>query len=441
MSYLSLTDADREAMLSTIGVGTIEDLFRDVPPGVRYDAELAVPRALTEAELQRHLEELAAKNVVDEVCFLGAGIYDHHVPAVVDAVLQRGELLTAYTPYQPEMSQGVLQAVFEYQTAICELTGMDVSNASGYDGSTVAADACFVAKHVTGRSKIVVTEATSPQVRQVVKTYAPGFGLDVVEVPHEGGATDPDRVREAAGDAAAVIFQTPNFFGCLEPAPDLAAAANEAGALAVAHVEPISLGVLEAPGNYGCALAIGEGQPAGNAMSYGGPHYGFLAAKSELIRRLPGRIVGETVDEAGERGFVLTLQTREQHIRREKATSNITTNQTLLALAGLVHLSLLGPQGLRELGETCLALAGYAKEQLTAAGFELAFPDRPTFKEFAVRTGRNAREALTAARARGIYAGYPLGRDYAGLDDALLVAVTEKRTVAEIDRLVEALRP
>jgi glycine dehydrogenase subunit 1 len=248
-------------------------------------------------------------------------------------------------------------------------------------------------------------------------------------------------VREAAGDAAAVIFQTPNFFGCLEPAPDLAAAANEAGALAVAHVEPISLGVLEAPGNYGCALAIGEGQPAGNAMSYGGPHYGFLAAKSELIRRLPGRIVGETVDEAGERGFVLTLQTREQHIRREKATSNITTNQTLLALAGLVHLSLLGPQGLRELGETCLALAGYAKEQLTAAGFELAFPDRPTFKEFAVRTGRNAREALTAARARGIYAGYPLGRDYAGLDDALLVAVTEKRTVAEIDRLVEALRP
>ncbi len=356
-------------------------------------------------------------------------------------MLQRGELLTAYTPYQPEMSQGVLQAVFEYQTAICELTGMDVSNASGYDGATVAADACFVAKHVTGRSKIVVTEATSPQVRQVVKTYAPGFGLDVVEVPHDGGVTDPDRLRAAAEDAAAVIFQTPNFFGCLEPAPDLAATANEAGALAVAHVEPISLGLLEAPGNYGCALAIGEGQPAGNAMSYGGPHYGFLAAKSELIRRLPGRIVGETVDEDGERGFVLTLQTREQHIRREKATSNITTNQTLLALAGLVHLSLLGPQGLRELGETCLALAGYAKEQLTAAGFELAFPDRPTFKEFAVRTGRNAREALTAARARGIYAGYPLGRDYAGLDDALLVAVTEKRTVAEIDRLVEALAP
>ena len=439
MSYISLTDADREAMLAAIGVDTVDALFEDIPSGVRFDRELDVAPALSEAELQRHLEELAAKNVVDEVCFLGAGIYDHYVPAVVDAVLQRGELLTAYTPYQPEMSQGILQAVFEYQTAICELTGMDVSNASGYDGSTVAADACYVAKHATGRSRIVVTEATNPQVRQVVKTYAPGFGLEVVEVPHEGGVTDPARVREAAADAAAVIFQTPNFFGCLEPAPDLATAASDAGALAIAHVDPVSLGLLEAPGNYGCAMAIGEGQPAGNAMSYGGPHYGFLAARSELIRRLPGRIVGETVDVEGERGFVLTLQTREQHIRREKATSNITTNQTLLALAGLVHLSLLGPQGLRELGETCMALAGYAKEQLTAAGLELAFPDRPTFKEFVVRTRGNARDALAAARAKGIYAGYPLGRDYAGFDDALLVAVTEKRTTGEIDRLVEAL--
>ena len=439
MSYLSLTEADREAMLAVIGVGTVEELFRDIPAGVRFDRELDVPRALTEVELQRHLEDLAGRNVVDEVCFLGAGIYDHHVPAVVDAVLQRGELLTAYTPYQPEMSQGVLQAVFEYQTAICELTAMDVSNASGYDGTTVAADACFVAKHVTGRSKIVITEATNPQVRQVVKTYAPGFGLEVVEVAHEGGVTEPQRVRAAAQDAAAVIFQTPNFFGCLEAGPELAAAASDAGAMAIAHVDPVSLGVLEAPGNYGCSMAIGEGQPAGNAMCYGGPHYGFLAARSEFIRRLPGRIVGETVDAAGERGYVLTLQTREQHIRREKATSNITTNQTLLALAGLVHLSLLGPQGLRELGETCMALSGYAKERLVAAGLELVFPERTTFKEFAVRTGRNAREALTAARAKGIYAGYPLGRDYQGLDDALLVAVTEKRTVEEIDCLVEAL--
>jgi glycine dehydrogenase subunit 1 len=439
VSYLSLTAADREAMLAAIGVDSVDDLFRDIPEGVRFGRELDVPPALAEADLVRHLEQLAAKNVLDEVSFLGAGMYDHYVPAVVDAVLQRGEFLTAYTPYQPELSQGVLQAIFEYQTAICELTGMDVSNASGYDGTTVAADACFVAKAETGRSKVVVTEATNPQVRQVVKTYARGFGLDIVEVPHDDGTTDPDRLREAAVDAAAVLFQQPNFFGCLEPAPDLAAAALDAEALPVAHVDLVSLGLLEAPGNYGCAIALGEGQSAGNAISYGGPHYGFLAARESLIRRLPGRIVGETVDAAGERGYVLTLQTREQHIRREKATSNITTNQTLLALAGLVHLSLLGPQGLRETGETCMALAQYAKEALEARGVELLFPEKPTFKEFAVRLGRSARDAIRDTRAHGVNPGYPLGRDYAGLDDALLVAVTERRTTEEIDRLAEVL--
>jgi glycine dehydrogenase subunit 1 len=439
LSFLSLTDADREAMLAAIGVESVEELFRDIPAGVRFEGELDVPPALAEAELTRHMEELAAKNVLDDVSFLGAGIYDHYVPAVVDAVLQRGELLTAYTPYQPEMSQGVLQAIFEYQTAICELTGMDVSNASGYDGTTVAADACFVAKGATGRSKVVVAETVNPQVRQVVKTYARGFGLDVVEVPHDGGVTDPDRVRAAAADAAAVIFQQPNFFGCLEPARDLAATAADAGALPVAHVDLISLGVLEAPGNYGCAIAVGEGQSAGNNMSFGGPHYGFLAAREEYIRRLPGRIVGETVDVDGERGFVLTLQTREQHIRREKATSNITTNQTLLALAGLVHLSLLGPHGLRETGETCMALAQYAKDRLEERGLELVFPERATFKEFAVRVGRPAVESIRAAREHGVNPGYPLGRDYPGLDDALLVAVTERRTLDDIDRLAAAL--
>jgi glycine dehydrogenase subunit 1 len=439
VSFISLTPEDREAMLATIGADSVAELFRDITPGVRFDRRLEVPPALSEAELTRHLEELAARNVVDQVSFLGAGIYDHYVPAVVDAVLQRGEFLTAYTPYQPELSQGVLQAVFEYQTAICELTGMDVSNASGYDGTTVAADACYVAKNATGRKRIVITEATNPQVREVVRTFARGFGLEVIEVAHEGGTTDPERVRAAAGGAAAVIFQQPNFFGCLEPAPALAAAASEGGALAVAHVDLISLGLLEAPGNYGCALAIGEGQSAGNFMSYGGPHYGFLAAREPYVRRLPGRIVGETVDGAGERGFVLTLQTREQHIRREKATSNITTNQTLLALAGLVYLSLLGPVGLRELGETCLALAAYAKEQLAAHGVEPLFPGRSTFKEFAVDTGISAAEAIRVGRARGVNPGYALGRDYAGLDRALLVAVTEKRTPAEIDRLAAAL--
>jgi len=438
VSYLALTDPDRDAMLDAIGASSIDELFVDIPAGVRLQRELDLPPALTEQELTAYFEELAAENADTgaTVSFLGAGLYDHYVPAVVDTVMQRGEFLTAYTPYQPELSQGVLQAIFEYQTAICELTGMDVSNASGYDGTTVAADACFVAKHATGRAKAVVTEATNPQVRQVVKTYAPGFGLEVVEVPHRDGATDPDELRRAAEGAACVIFQQPNVFGVLEPAPDLAAAASEAGALPVAHVDPLSLGVLEAPGNYGCALAIGEGQPAGNPLSFGGPHYGFLAARSEFIRRMPGRIVGETTDAAGNRGYVLTLQTREQHIRREKATSNITTNQTLLALGGLVYLSWLGPQGLREVGETCLALADYAKERLDLPP---VFSDKTTFKEFAVRVGRPAREVVAAALEQGIHPGYALGRDYPGLDDALLIAVTERRTTEDIDRLAEVL--
>jgi glycine dehydrogenase subunit 1 len=439
--FLSLTEADCKEMLGTIGVSSIDDLFEQIPPAVRFDRELDLEPALSEPELVAHLEALAARNAHTgaELSFLGGGIYDHYVPAVVDAILSRGELLTAYTPYQPEMSQGVLQAIFEYQTAICELTGMDVSNASGYDGTTVAADACFLAKHVTGRSKVVLAEALNPQVRQVVKTYAPGFALEVVEVPHRSGVTDPDEFREACRDAACAIFQQPNFFGCLEPAPDLAAAASEAEALAVAHVDPVSLGVLEAPGAYGCALAIGEGQGAGNYQSYGGPHYGFLAARSEYIRRMPGRIVGETIDAAGKRGYVLTLQTREQHIRREKATSNITTNQTLLALAGLVHLSWLGPEGLRELGETCLALGRYAKERLQSAGLEFAFPDQTTFKEFAVRVGRPGAEVVTEARRKGVHPGYALGRDYEGFDDTLLVCVTERRSPAEVDRLVDVL--
>src|SRR5438067_248955 len=442
MSFLSLTEQDCEQMLERIGVDSVAELFEQIPEGVRLGRALDLEPALSEPELVAHLAELASRNIDAgrEISFLGAGIYDHYVHAVVDAVLARGEFLTAYTPYQPEMSQGVLQAIFEYQTAICELTGMDVSNASGYDGTTVAADACYLARQATGRSKVVLAEALNPQVRQVVKTYAPGFGLAVVEVPHRDGTTDPDELRAAAGEAACVIFQQPNFFGCLEPAPELAAAANDAGALPIAHVDPLSLGMLEAPGRYGCAVALGEGQAAGNFPAFGGPHYGFLAARTDYIRRMPGRIVGETVDTAGKRGYVLTLQTREQHIRREKATSNITTNQTLLALGGLVYLTWLGPQGLRELGETCLSLSAYAKQALRErAGLELMFAERTTFKEFAVRVGRNAREVIAAARELGVHPGYALGRDYEGMDDVLLVAVTEKRTPQEIDRLAEVL--
>jgi glycine cleavage system P protein (glycine dehydrogenase) subunit 1 len=441
VGYVSLTDDDRSAMLAAIGVGGIDELFEQIPPGVRLEKPLDVEPALSEAELTRLVEELAARNAHAgvELSFLGMGIYDHYVPAVTDVVLSRGEFLTAYTPYQPEMSQGVLQAIFEYQTAICELTGLDVSNASGYDGCTVAADACLIARHATGRERVVLAETVNPMVRQVVKTYAPGFGLEVVEVPHRDGATDPDELAAAAEGAALVVFQQPNVFGVLEDAPALAAVATGAGALPVAHVDPLSLGLLEAPGRYGCAIAIGEGQAAGNFPSFGGPHYGFLAARHDLIRRMPGRIVGETVDTAGRRGFVLTLQTREQHIRREKATSNMTTNQTLLALAGLAYLSWLGPQGLAEVGETCLSLAEHAKERLADAGFAPAFPDRPTFKEFAVRVGRDAREVVREARARGVHPGYAIGREYDGLDDALLVALTEKRTPADVERLVSVL--
>ena len=436
--YLSLTETDRAEMLAAIGVSSVDELFDQVPQGVRFDRELDVPPALGEAELVRHIEELASRNVHTgaELSFLGAGVYDHYVPSVADVVLSRGEFLTAYTPYQPEMSQGVLQAIFEYQTVICELTGMDVSNASGYDGATVAADAVFVAKHAApGRTKIVLAETLNPQVRQVVKTYAPGFGLEVVEVPHRGGVTDPEELGSAAKDAAAVLVQQPNFLGALEAAPDLVEAATEAGALPIVHVDPMSLGVLEAPGAYGAAIAIGEGQGAGNWPSYGGPHYGFLAARNDFIRRMPGRIVGETVDAEGRRAFVLTLQTREQHIRREKATSNITTNQTLLALAGLATLSWLGPQGLREVGEACLALAQHARERVP---LELAF-DARSFKEVAFRTPIPAREVVRRAREHGVHPGYALGRDYEGMDDVLLVAVTEKRTVEDVDRLASVL--
>ena len=438
MTYVSLTDADRAAMLEAIGLSSVDELFRDVPSGVRLDRPLDLDEPLTEHEIVRRLEALASRNTPAgaEASFLGAGVYDHYVPAIVDAILERGEFLTAYTPYQPEMSQGVLQALFEYQTVICELTGMDVSNASGYDGTTVAADACYIAKHATGRTKVVLAESLNPQVRQVVRTYAPGFGLDVVDVPHRDGITDPDELRAVAEDAACVIFQQPNFFGCLEHGPDLAAAATDVGALAVAHVDPVSLGVLEAPGVYGCSLAIGEGQGAGNPLAFGGPHFGFIAAREEFTRRMPGRIVGETTDVDGERGYVLTLQTREQHIRREKATSNITTNQTLLALGGLINLCWLGPEGLRELGETCMALAEHAKNRL---GLPLVFPEQTTFKEFAIRVGRPAAEVIRDARQRGVHPGYPLGRDYEGMDDVLLVAVTERRTLEEIEELAEVL--
>ena len=359
------------------------------------------------------------------------------MPAVVDAVLSRGEFLTAYTPYQPEMSQGVLQAIFEYQTVICELTGMDVSNASGYDGTTVAADACFVAKHVTGRDKVVLCETLNPQVRQVVKTYAPGFGLEVVEVPHRGGVTDPDELRRGRRDAACVIFQQPNFFGCLEPAPDLAAAASDAGSLPVAHVDPVSLGVLEAPGAYGCALAIGEGQSAGNYQSYGGPalrvhrralrvHPPHAGADRRGDDRPPRR-ARLCPDPADPRAAHPPREGDLEHHDEPDAAGARRPRPPLLA----------GPAGLRELGETCMSLGEYAKEKAGApAGVSGAGNVQGVCRSR--RTEREGRRPR-GAREHGVHPGYALGRDYEGLDDALLVAVTEKRSPADIDRLAEVL--
>ena len=375
-----------------------------------------------------------------ELSFLGAGVYDHYVPAVVDTVLQRGELLTAYTPYQPEMSQGVLQAVFEYQTAICELTGMDVSNASGYDGTTVAADACYMAKHLTGHTKIVLTETTHPHVRRVVKTYAPGFGMEVVEVPHRDGTTDPDELRDAARDAALVLFQQPNFFGCLEPAPDLADAANDAGAVPAAHVDLASLGVLEAPGRYGCGLAVGEGQSMGCYQSFGGPHFGFVACRMDSIRRMPGRIVGETTDLNGERGYVLTLATREQHIRRERATSNICTNSGLCATAVTVRMCMLGKRGFVEAAKLCLAKAEHLKREIAKLeGYAIPLA-APTFHEFVAQVrGGDAAKLSRALIAEDIIPGLELGQIDPARSGELLIAVTERHTRADLDRLVGAL--
>ena len=441
--YTAVTDADLREMLAAIGVGSIQELFdRQIPAAVRLQRPLDLPAGLAEQDVYAHLRDLAARNVSaeDEITFLGAGMYDHYVPAVIDMLLGRSEFLTPYTPYQPEVSQGNLQAMFEYQTAISELTGLPVSNASVYEGPSAVASAGYLARLANGKPKFVVSRGLHPHSRETLATYAHGFGAEIVEVPLKDGVTDPEAWAAAIdGETGAVFFQQPNFLGAVEDAEALAAAAKDSPAVVVGQYDPIPLGILKPPGECGVDVCVGEGQSLGNRLDFGGPSFGFFAATEAYLRRMPGRIAGETVDADGRRGFVLTLQTREQHIRREKATSNITTNQTLLALAGLVHLSLLGPQGLTELGETCMALAGYAKQSLADAGIEPLFPDKATFKEFAVRTGRDARLAVTSARAHGIYPGYPLGRDYAGLDDALLVAVTEKRTVDEIDRLVEAL--
>ena len=445
MAYILNTPDDQREMLAAIGVSSIDELFEMVPAEFRLDRDLDVPPALGELALTDHVTRLAARNhaACCAACFLGGGSYDHFVPAVVDFVAARSEFYTAYTPYQPEASQGSLQAMFEYQTLITQLTGMDVSNASLYDGGSAVAEAVLMALHTTRRpGRIVTAESVHPEYRQILGTYLANFSTEMVTVGTPQGAIDPAELAVVVNDqTACVLVQYPNFFGGLENIEAIAKIAHEAGALLVVNVDPISLGLLKRPGQYGADIVVAEGQSLGTPMSFGGPYLGIMACREEFVRRMPGRLVGQTVDRRGRRCFVLTLQTREQHIRRERATSNICTNQGLLALRAAVYLAAMGPSGIRRVAELCLHKSRYAAQALTAGGrIHLAFL-QPTFKEFVVRLpGGRVEEVLEAALRENILAGVPLGRWYPEFSDCLLVSVTEKRTRAEIDHLAAVLK-
>jgi glycine dehydrogenase subunit 1 len=441
--YTSATDADRAAMLEEIGVDDVEQLFDAIPEDLRLDRPLGPDAGLSESECFDHLAGLAERNAhADrELCFIGAGMYDHYVPAIVDAITQRSEFLTPYTPYQPEVSQGGLQVMFEFQTAISELTALPVANASLYEGPSSVASAAYLAIGATkGRRKLVVSRGLHPHSRATLRTYARGFGAEVVEVGLADGLTDAAALEEEVDDETAAVFlQNPGFLGGIEDLAALAAVAKDAGALAVASVDPISLGVLRPPGECGIDVALGEGQPLGGRLDFGGPSFGFFAATEEHLRRMPGRIAGETTDVDGRRGFVLALQTREQHIRREKATHNICTSQALNALAGVVYLSWLGRRGFVELGELLARRTAYARRRLAGIeGVELLH-DGPAFREFALSLDAPVQQVLDLLSEEGIAAGYPLGRDYPEHENGLLVAITERRSKEEIDRLADSL--
>jgi len=435
---------DEKSMLEGVGAASVDELFRVVPEPLRLGRALDIPPGLDELELTRHMTELAGENAHagQKTCFLGGGSYDHFIPAAVDALASRGEFYTSYTPYQPEVAQGNLQAMFEYQTLISQLTGMDVSNASLYDGGSAAAEAVLMCMSATRRhGKVVTAQNVHPEYRQILKTYFANLDTELVTVGAPQGTIPPDELAAAVDRrTACVLVQHPNFFGSLEQMARIADVVHDAGALLVVSFDPISLGLLKRPGDLGADVVIAEGQSLGIPMSYGGPYLGIMACREQFVRRLPGRIAGQTVDRRGKRCWVLTLQTREQHIRREKATSNICTNQGLCALRASIYLALMGPQGMREVAELCLRKARYAMEQIVSAGrFEPAFA-APTFKEFVVRDRHGRVEDLIAAAAEaGFFAGVPLGRWYPELDDCLLVAVTEKRTKVEIDALAAYL--
>jgi glycine dehydrogenase subunit 1 len=446
--YTSVTDSDLAAMLAAIGITSIEEIFdRQIPEAVRLGRPLALPDGMSEQDVYEHLRALGARNVSaeDELCFLGAGMYDHYVPAVVDMLMERSEFLTPYTPYQPEISQGGLQVMFEYQTAICELTGLPVSNASVYEGPSAVASAGYLAKLHNGRSRFVVSAGLHPHTLATLRTYAHGYGIEVVEVALSGGVTDPDAWQQAIDeDTSAAIFAQPNFYGAVEDTAALSAAAKAAGGeplVTIAQVDPIVLGILTPPGECGVDVAVGEGQSLGNRLDFGGPSFGFFAAREQYLRRMPGRIAGETTDVDGRRGFVLTLQTREQHIRREKATSNICTSQALNALAGVVYLAWLGRRGLVELGELLLRRSHYARETLCALEGVAPLHSQPVIREFAVRLDVD----VAAVRRRCAEQAVNPGADLYALTGreqdrgGLLIAITERRSRADIDRLADVL--
>lgn len=444
MPYIPNTKQDRRAMLDTIGVGSIDDLFKVIPDEIKLQGLLNVPEAMGEMELAAHLQTLAAKNksAATNISFLGGGSYDHFIPSVVDAISGRSEFLTSYTPYQPEVSQGNLQALFEYQTMITQLTGLDVSNASLYEGGTAVAEAAIMAMATTRRwDKIVVAESMHPEYRQVLKTYLVNLGVEIVTVPAPKGAIDPVELEKLVDDkTACVIVQHPNFFGALEDVDALVKITHEKKALYVASFDPISVGLIKRPGEYNADIAVAEGQCLGSPLNFGGPYLGIMSCSEKFVRRMPGRIAGQTKDRDGKRCWVLTMQTREQHIRREKATSNICTNEGIIALRAAVYMSTMGPDGFKSVANLCLQKSRYALEQLTACDHIEAAFDQPTFKEFVIRfKDGGVSERITKAKEQGIFAGISMECWYPHLKDCLLICVTEKRTKEEIDQLVKVL--
>ncbi|MGG1879854.1 aminomethyl-transferring glycine dehydrogenase subunit GcvPA [Paenibacillus cisolokensis] len=441
--YLPMTDQDQAEMLAAVGAETIEDLFADIPEAIRYQGVLPMSSRLGEYELLKHMRALADKNADFDryTSFLGAGLYDHHIPVVLNHVISRSEFYTAYTPYQPEISQGELQAIFEFQSYICELTGMKVANASMYDGSTALAEAAALASGATKRKRIVISRAVHPEAREIVLTSAHGLGLDVIEVGFKDGVTDQEALAAAiTEDTAAVLIQSPNFFGCIEDVRAIEPLVHDKKAMLVLSVNPLSLGLLESPGELGADIVVGDAQPLGIPASLGGPTCGFFAVSEPLMRRIPGRIVGQTVDSEGKRGFVLTLQAREQHIRREKATSNICSNQALLALCASVYMSTLGKAGMQEAALLNIRKSHYAAERVASGSLSLAFAS-PFFNEFAVKlpAGTDMKHLNAKLLERGFIGGYDLGAVYPELENCMLIAVTERRTKEEIDHFISEL--